>query len=43
VAVLTKAYHYIVVEVGAEAINLCPRRPDGSPLEPCVKLPLRRR
>jgi predicted phosphodiesterase len=43
VAALTKAYHYIIVEVGPDGINLCPRRPDASPLEPCVKLPARRR
>jgi hypothetical protein len=39
VAVLTKAYHYLMVEVAAEGITLCPRRPDGSPLEACVHLP----
>jgi hypothetical protein len=40
VAALAKEHHYVMVEV-AEAITLCPRRPDGSPLEPCVTLPLR--
>ena len=39
VAVLTKAYHYVVVEVTGDGILLCPRRPDGSPVEPCVHLP----
>jgi predicted phosphodiesterase len=39
VTVLTKAYHYLMVEVAPEGITLCPRRPDGSPLEACVHLP----
>ena len=39
VAVLTKTYHYVMVEVTADAIVLCPRRPDGSAVEPCVRLP----
>ena len=43
VAALTKAYHYVMVTVAAEGIQLCPRRPDGSPVEPCVALPTHRR
>jgi hypothetical protein len=39
VEVLTNAYHYIMVEVTDRAITLCPRRPDGSPVEACVVLP----
>ena len=39
VAVLTNSYHYITVEVASEGVTLCPRRPDGSPLEACVHLP----
>jgi hypothetical protein len=39
VAVLTNAYHYVIVEVAPDGITLCPRRPDGSPLEACVRLP----
>lgn len=39
VAVLTMAYHYIMVEVAPEGITLCPRRPDGSAVEPCLHLP----
>jgi hypothetical protein len=39
VAVLTNSYHYIMVEVAPEGVTLCPRRPDGSPLEACVHLP----
>jgi Calcineurin-like phosphoesterase len=42
VAVLTKAYHYLMVEVAPEGITLCPRRPDGSPVEACVHLPAHR-
>jgi acid phosphatase type 7 len=39
VAVLTKAYHYIMVEVAPDGITLCPRRPDGTAVEACVRLP----
>jgi predicted phosphodiesterase len=39
VAALTKAYHYVIVEVTDGGITLCPRRPDGSAVEPCVRLP----
>jgi hypothetical protein len=39
VAVLTKTYHYIMVEVSKDGISFCPRRPDGSPVEACVHLP----
>ena len=42
VTTLIKAYNYVMVEVGAKAITLCAKRPDGSPLEPCVGYPLRR-
>jgi predicted phosphodiesterase len=43
VAALTKAYHYVMVTVAADGIQLCPRRPDGSAVEPCVALPPHRR
>jgi hypothetical protein len=43
VAVLTNTYHYIMVEVGPEAVTLCPKHPDGSAVEPCVRLPLKQR
>jgi hypothetical protein len=43
VTVLTNTYHYVMVEVGADAITLCPKRPDGTAVEPCVHLPLRQR
>jgi hypothetical protein len=39
VTALTKAYHYVMVTVDDDAITLCPKRPDGSAVEPCVKLP----
>lgn len=38
---IVKAYHYVLVEVGAQALRLCPKLPDGSPLEPCIEKPLR--
>jgi hypothetical protein len=39
VQVLTNAYHYLMVEVSERGISLCPRRPDGTPVEACVELP----
>ena len=42
VAVLTNTYHYIMVEVGVDGVTLCPRHPDGSPVEACVRLPSQR-
>ncbi|HLK89112.1 MAG TPA: metallophosphoesterase [Polyangia bacterium] len=42
VQVLTNTYHYIMVEVSPGGITLCPRHPDGSPVEACVTLPPRR-
>ena len=43
VAALTKTYHYIMVTVAADRIEMCPKRPDGSAVEPCVRLPPHRR
>ena len=40
-ATLVKTYHYVVVEVGAKTLRLCPKLPDGAPLEPCIETPLR--
>ncbi len=37
VAVLTNSYHYIMVEVAPDGVTLCPRHPDGSPVEACVQ------
>jgi hypothetical protein len=42
VTTLAKAYSYVMVEVGAKAINLCAKRPDGSALEACATYPLHR-
>ncbi len=42
VAVLTNSYHYIMVEVAPDGVTLCPRHPDGSPVEACVHLPPQR-
>jgi len=38
VAALTKTYHYIAVEVARSGITLCPKHPDGTPVEPCLHL-----
>jgi len=43
VAALTKTFHYILVTVAKDGIEMCPKRPDGSAVEPCVKLPPHRR
>ena len=34
------AHHYIVVEVYRDDARLCAKRPDGTPLDVCVTLPL---
>ena len=39
VAVLTNTYHYLIVDVAPDGITICPRHPDGTPVEACVKLP----
>ncbi|MBI4508840.1 MAG: metallophosphoesterase [Deltaproteobacteria bacterium] len=36
--VAVSEHHYVVVEVFRDSVRLCPRRPDGTPLEPCVTL-----
>ena len=41
VANIVKAHHYVVVEVNGQTLRLCAKRPDGSPLEPCVESRLR--
>jgi hypothetical protein len=41
--VLTKTYHYLLVTVAADSIQLCPKRPDGTEVEACVRLPPHRR
>jgi hypothetical protein len=35
-------HHYVLVEVLPSFFRVCAKRPDGSALEPCVRLPLRR-
>jgi len=40
VATIKKAHHYVVVEVDATRIRMCPRAPDGVALEPCVSIAL---
>src|SRR5262249_29618757 len=39
---LAVAHHYVVLTIDKHAIDMCPRRPDGSLLEPCVRYPLSR-
>jgi hypothetical protein len=41
VAAVVKTFHYLVVEVSRSSIEICPRRPDGAPVEPCIAFPLR--
>jgi len=35
-AYFESAYHYVVVEVYRDFARMCPKRPDGTPLEACV-------
>ena len=35
-------HHYVMVEVLPRFFRVCPKRPDGSAIEPCVELPLPR-
>ncbi len=39
VLALTQTYHYIMVEVAKSGITMCPKHPDGTPVEPCIHLP----
>ncbi len=39
VLALTQTYHYIMVEVAKSGITMCPRHPDGTPVEPCIHVP----
>jgi hypothetical protein len=39
VAIIEKTYHYIILEVSDRGISLCPRHPDGAPVEACVSYP----
>ncbi len=38
VLALTQTYHYIMVEVAKSGITMCPKHPDGTPVEPCIHL-----
>ncbi len=40
VGVFINEHHYVVVDVLPGLLRLCPKRPDGSPLEPCYTRPL---
>ncbi len=42
VLALYNEHHYVLVEVMPTFARVCPKRPDGTPLEPCTTLPLRR-
>ncbi len=35
-----REYHYVMLTITPSAIEMCARRPDRSPLEPCVRWPL---
>jgi hypothetical protein len=39
VEIVRKAYHYIVVDVDAHGVRVCPRAPDGTAIEPCWSPP----
>jgi hypothetical protein len=41
VAIVSKNYHYVMVELDDRRLRICPRFPDGSPLEPCTETTLR--
>lgn len=38
-----REHHYLVLTIGPTTLEVCPRRPDGRLLEPCVRYPLHRR
>jgi hypothetical protein len=38
--VAVAAHHYVAVEVYRDDLRLCPKRPDGTPLEECVRIAL---
>lgn len=41
VKALVRTYHYVMVELAGSRLRLCPKRPDGSAVEPCVELTAR--
>jgi 3',5'-cyclic AMP phosphodiesterase CpdA len=42
VLAIANEHHYVLVEVLPTFFRICPKRVDGSPLEACTELPLRR-
>jgi hypothetical protein len=38
---IASEYHYVLVEVLRDEARLCPKRPDGTPIEACVSVKLR--
>jgi hypothetical protein len=38
-----RAHHYLVITIGPTTLEVCPRRPDGRLLEPCIRYALHRR
>lgn len=42
VQALYNEHHYVAVEVMPTFFRVCPKRPDGSALEPCTEYPLKR-
>jgi 3',5'-cyclic AMP phosphodiesterase CpdA len=38
----SSAYHYVVVEVFRDDVRLCPKKPDGTPLDACFRVDLSR-
>jgi hypothetical protein len=42
VAAFANEHHYVLVEVLGSFFRVCAKRPDGTPLESCVDVPLRR-
>jgi hypothetical protein len=40
--VFASTYHYVVVELFRDDLRLCPKRPDGTPVEACLRLPVAR-
>jgi hypothetical protein len=38
--VAAREHHYVMVTVYPDWLELCPRRPDRTALEPCVRYPL---
>jgi hypothetical protein len=35
-------HHYVTLEVLHDRVTVCPKRPDGTPLDPCATVPLRK-